>query len=470
MFLQQIYIIANILMLLDGMICIATGYIAYTISLELQTGVLVMSWNDFIGSVIFVMFFNNYTMGKFGFYSEKRFPSYWAVLKSLSLVVLLDFVALSTGAFLLGIQPFSRVFVSVYAPTAFLSFTITRILLDFYLDRRALTSRNSRQILLVGTGERVRHVADALAVQRTWGHQIAGCLNVDGGRRPQAEGIPVLGDLEGFDKVLREHEIDEVFFALPRDFSIDLGSCLRKCEEMGVAFRIVPGMFDMSDPSLRVETIQGIPTLAAHSIEASASGLMYKRCLDLIAGFVGFLLFLLLYPIVGLAIKLDSPGPVLFKQHRVGRNNRIFYLYKFRSMVTDAEAKKEELLARSEMSGPIFKMEDDPRITRVGKFLRKTSLDEFPQFINVLRGDMSLVGTRPPTLDEVVQYEDWHRRRISIKPGITGLWQISGRNEIKEFTEVVKLDLQYIDRWQFWNDLMILWKTFWVVLARKGAK
>ena len=139
-------------------------------------------------------------------------------------------------------------------------------------------------------------------------------------------------------------------------------------------------------------------------------------------------------------------------------------------MVANAESKKEELLATSEMKGAMFKMENDPRITRVGRSLRKTSLDEFPQFINVLKGEMSLVGTRPPTPDEVRQYEDWHRRRISMKPGITGLWQISGRNRITDFNEVVKLDLQYIDRWRFRNDLAILWKTIWVVLARKGAK
>jgi lipopolysaccharide/colanic/teichoic acid biosynthesis glycosyltransferase len=139
-------------------------------------------------------------------------------------------------------------------------------------------------------------------------------------------------------------------------------------------------------------------------------------------------------------------------------------------MVKDAEAKKSELMENNEMMGPIFKVEDDPRITSVGKFLRKTSLDEMPQFINVLKGEMSLVGTRPPTPDEVQQYEDWHLRRISTKPGITGLWQISGRNAIKDFTEVVKLDLQYIDGWRFATDLWILWKTVWVVLARKGAK
>ena len=151
-------------------------------------------------------------------------------------------------------------------------------------------------------------------------------------------------------------------------------------------------------------------------------------------------------------------------------HGRRFNLYKFRSMTIDAESQKAKLIAKSEMNGPIFKMDNDPRITRVGRFLRKTSLDEFPQFINVLKSEMSMVGTRPPTPDEVKQYEDWHRRRISMKPGITGLWQVSGRNKITDFTEVVKLDLKYIDRWQFWHDLAILWKTVWVVLARKGAK
>ena len=185
---------------------------------------------------------------------------------------------------------------------------------------------------------------------------------------------------------------------------------------------------------------------------------------------MGTLFFFILYPVIGLAIKLDSSGPILFKQARVGQNNRLFTLYKFRSMVVDAEKRQSALLGNSEMTGPMFKMEDDPRMTKVGRFLRKTSLDEIPQLITILRGEMSLVGTRPPTPNEVKQYENWHRRRISAKPGLTGLWQISGRSKISDFVEVVKLDLQYIDNWRFLHDLVILWKTIWVVLARKGAK
>jgi exopolysaccharide biosynthesis polyprenyl glycosylphosphotransferase len=338
------------------------------------------------------------------------------------------------------------------------------------LDRRALNAFNSNQILLVGTGDRVATVKDALERQRSWGHQVAGFLNVDGQHGAESLNIPVLGNLKDFDRVLDEHQIDEVIFAIPRNVQVSLDMYLQKCEKTGVSFRIVPGLYDTGQNTLRVETLQGIPTLAAHSGSATASGLLYKRILDLVAGLVGFLICLVFYPIIALAIKLDSPGPVLFKQCRIGKNNRQFCLYKFRTMVADADSMKKELLKQSEMSGPMFKMEDDPRITRVGKFLRKTSLDEFPQFVNVLKGEMSLVGTRPPTPDEVEQYHDEHRRRISIKPGITGLWQISGRNEVTEFSEVVKLDLNYIDSWRFMKDLQILWKTLWVVLARKGAR
>jgi len=470
MFSHQFYIIANMLMLLDGLICIFTGYFAYSLSLEIRTGVPIMAWNDLIGSILFLMFANNYLMGKLGFYSEKRLPSYWAMMRSLIMVVSLGFIALSTAAFLIKIQAFSRVFVLTYFFMALLSFIITRIVLYYYLDHRALTAFNSRQILLVGARDRIEAMFDALNKQRSWGHQVAGCLNVDDQSNPETSDIPVLGNLNDFDEVLHEHQIDEVIFALSKNFPIDMKKYLQKCEEIGVAFRVVPGLFDLSHPILKVENLQEIPTLTGYSGTASASSLLYKRILDLVVGSFGFLFFLILYPIVGLAIKLDSPGPILFKHLRIGQNNRHFYLYKFRSMIADAESKKSDLLTKSEVSGPLFKMEHDPRITRVGRFLRKTSLDEFPQFINVLKGEMSLVGTRPPIPDEVEQYEDWHRRRISIKPGVTGLWQISGRSAITDFVEVVKLDLKYIDNWRFWKDLTILWKTVWVVLARKGAK
>ena len=174
--------------------------------------------------------------------------------------------------------------------------------------------------------------------------------------------------------------------------------------------------------------------------------------------------------VVAIPLKLESPGPLFFKQKRVGRNGRYFYIHKLRSMYVDAEARKKELMAQNEMNGLMFKMEDDPRVTKVGKFIRRTSIDELPQFFDVLRGDMSLVGTRPPTVDEYKQYESHHKRRLSMKPGITGLWQVSGRSDIEDFEEVVKLDVAYIDNWSLWGDVKILFKTIYVVFAGKGAK
>ena len=174
--------------------------------------------------------------------------------------------------------------------------------------------------------------------------------------------------------------------------------------------------------------------------------------------------------IVGPMIKLESPGPIFFAQKRVGRNGRIFKMYKFRSMYADAEERKKELMAQNEMNGLMFKMENDPRITKTGDFLRKTSLDEFPQFINILKGDMSLVGTRPPTLDEFAQYSPYHKKRLSFRPGLTGMWQVSGRSDITDFEEIVKLDVEYIDNWSFWLDIKILLKTFLEVFTQKGAR
>ena len=198
-------------------------------------------------------------------------------------------------------------------------------------------------------------------------------------------------------------------------------------------------------------------------------GLVIKRGFDILGSLVGLLLTALITPFAALAIKLDSPGPVFFSQTRVGLNGRRFRIYKFRSMYIDAEERKKELEAKNEMQGLMFKIKDDPRVTRVGRFLRRTSLDEFPQFLNILRGEMSLVGTRPPTEDEFARYDQHYRRRLSMTPGLTGMWQVSGRSDVENFDDVVRMDLIYIDQWSLSLDLKILIKTVLVVFGRRGA-
>ena len=207
-----------------------------------------------------------------------------------------------------------------------------------------------------------------------------------------------------------------------------------------------------------------------HTVSLNATERFFKRLIDIFGSLFGIILSSPIMLIAAIAIKLDSPGDVIFKQERVGLNGRHFYMFKFRSMCVDAEEKKKELMEQNEMESQfMFKMQNDPRITRIGGILRKTSIDELPQFFNVLRGEMSLVGTRPPTVDEVELYERGHWRRMSIKPGITGMWQVSGRSSVTDFDEIVEMDTQYIDRWNVLLDIQILLKTVWQVFRRKGA-
>ena len=206
------------------------------------------------------------------------------------------------------------------------------------------------------------------------------------------------------------------------------------------------------------------------TLELQLRDQVLKRMMDIAGALVGCLISLPIIAIVAIPLKIESPGPLIFKQKRVGLNGRIFYIHKLRSMYTDAEERKKELMAKNEMNGLMFKMQDDPRITKVGKFIRKTSIDELPQFFDVLCGNMSLVGTRPPTVDEYNQYDSHHKRRLSMKPGITGLWQVSGRSSIQNFEDVVALDVQYIDHWSLWGDIKLLFKTVAVVFTGRGAE
>jgi exopolysaccharide biosynthesis polyprenyl glycosylphosphotransferase len=280
-----------------------------------------------------------------------------------------------------------------------------------------------------------------------------------------------LGCVDQLVDLCKQNPVDEVIFCLPRESFFQAEQHVLDLEELGITSRMVLHLCEDSRSRRELSFFHHeVPILTFHSKSLDAQQLFLKRLLDVAGAVVGLVLTLLLLPFVALAIKLDSRGPVFFSQERIGLNGRIFKCWKFRSMYIDAEARKAELLHHNEMKGSIFKISDDPRVTRVGKLLRKSSLDEFPQFWNVFRGEMSLVGTRPPTPDEVAGYENWQRRRISIKPGITGLWQVSGRNQISDFDEIVKLDIEYIERWSLWLDAKILLKTIWVVFVGRGAR
>jgi exopolysaccharide biosynthesis polyprenyl glycosylphosphotransferase len=287
----------------------------------------------------------------------------------------------------------------------------------------------------------------------------------------EIEGIPVVADQKRIFEVAKKNVVDEVFINIPRSIKIDLEALILEFEKMGIIVHLNLDIF--GNINLKEKKIN---ELAGHNVVTFSTKLFdtrqvfIKRALDILGALVGCILLVIISIFLTPAIKFESKGPVFFTQTRVGKNGRKFKIYKFRSMYQDAEQRKKELMEKNEINGLMFKITDDPRITKVGKFIRKTSLDEFPQFINVLMGDMSLVGTRPPTEDEFLQYGAEHKRRLMLKPGLTGLWQVSGRSNIKDFEEVVRMDLEYIDNWSTKLDVKLLFKTVGIVVFGRGAR
>ena len=463
---QQVYIINTLRMTLDALCIVVSGYAAYYFAYPHIDSIFNMNTNIFSGSVLLIMFVNNYIMRKFELYSDRRASSllslYWAIIKC----VFIDFAALAAGIFILNPSDYSRTFFICFYLSTLSMFLLERSVIGFYTRTMARKSFNARKILVVGDMERGRFVSDMLERQLSWGHEVVGRLTAD--KQDMGNG-DTLGTIDRLTEVLREYAVDEVIFALDGNRSVNLRPHLDTCKKMGISARILPALWQPGKQGISVEVCQNIPFFIMQTANFDAAGMLYKRMFDLTGSIVGVIIFILICPFVAVIIKLDSEGPVLFKQKRMGKNGRIFNLYKFRTMYVDAEQSKHELMKKNEMNGAMFKLKKDPRITKAGRWLRNLSIDEIPQFLNVLKGEMSLVGTRPPTLDEVAQYQPEHLKRISAKPGITGLWQVSGRNKIIDFEQIVELDCRYLDNWRFFDDVKLIFKTILVVLQRKGA-
>ena len=279
-----------------------------------------------------------------------------------------------------------------------------------------------------------------------------------------------LGSVKDLERIVHENAIGQVYIMNRKSDMVDIQQYIDICLDMGVSVRIIVKLFQAHGAHRYVSSVGTYPVVTYHRVCLDESSNALKRMIDIIGSLIGIILFSPVMLVTAIAIKLDSKGPVIFKQKRAGINGSIFEMYKFRSMCVDAEELKAKLQEQNEVKdGLMFKIKDDPRITKVGKFIRKTSIDELPQFFNVLFGSMSLVGTRPPTLDEVEKYERAHWRRMSIKPGITGMWQVSGRSQITDFEKIVELDTEYIDNWSIWLDFKIMLRTVTSLLQRKGA-
>lgn len=405
-----------------------------------------------------------------GIYKSLRTKRTVEVLAQLFKAHLTAAIIASSVVFYVEPHDFGRKQFLLFILFSFLALAVGKLSLRallYYFRRRGYNIRN---ILLVGYEGMADEFIRLVEHNTIWGFHIIGIIGDSTAISMQNNQYPHLGELDDIIEVCKVKMVDEVVFCLPGSKSGEIEGLVHELNEMGVTSRMILDFSYFPANRRELYMFNGeLPMLTFYCNAFDTKTLLAKRILDLVGASVGLVLLTLLLPFLAFAIKLDSPGPIFFSQERVGENGRRFRCWKLRSMTVDAEERKQELMAYNEMQGQMFKMKHDPRITGVGRLLRKTSLDEIPQFWNVLKGEMSLVGTRPPTPDEVSHYENWHRKRICIKPGITGLWQVSGRSQIQDFDQVARLDIQYIENWTLWQDIKILLKTFWVVFARRGA-
>lgn len=384
----------------------------------------------------------------FGVYSEPGLRPLYQVLR-LSKAIGFAWLVMLAVQFFVNQDRSNRLIVLFTLVLNYLLLVSYRVILFKITKHGAL---DIRHVAVVGTGQIARDFARTIEEHRDWGLKLVGIFSQDEVRR-----------------VLESGGIDELILVADHDGLNEFTHIFVMCEELGVTTRVILNFFPHSIARMELHQFEGFPLLSFSTTPTNEALMLVRRVLDVVLAGLLVLITLPVTALTALLIKVTSPGPVLFKQDRCGLNGRLFLMYKFRSMVDNAEQLRFELEALNEMDGPVFKSSRDPRITAIGKIIRRFSIDELPQLYNVLRGEMSLVGPRPPLPQEVARYVRWQRRRLSMKPGITCLWQISGRNEVS-FDDWMKLDLTYIDNWSLLLDLKILLKTVPVVLLGRGAK
>ncbi len=378
-------------------------------------------------------------------------------------------IVLSVGyAFRILFVPRTLIFFFVGVNFAFL--LAERALFGRWLARRFEREARRRSVLIVGTGSLARGFASECGAHPGWGLRVVGLLTAEAREVGLAfDGHEVLGTYEDFPRLTHDLILDQVVIAAPlEDFAL-LGAVFATCDEIGLRVLVLSDWFLSGASRLRLARLGELRAVALAPTVEHEWQLFFKRALDVVLSAIGLIVLAPAFVVIAVAIKCSSEGPVFYTWRVVGFNRRPFVSYKFRTMYADADRVKETLAPLNEMQGPVFKIRNDRRVTPVGRFLRKFSLDELPQLYSVLKGDMSLVGPRPPLVTEVPRFESWHRRKLSIRPGITCLWQIKGRSSITDFDEWVKLDLEYIDNWSLWLDVKILLRTIPAVLFARGA-
>jgi exopolysaccharide biosynthesis polyprenyl glycosylphosphotransferase len=373
--------------------------------------------------------------------------------------------------FFMRMQYISRLIIVIFAAADFLFLVGIRFFVLQYYRESIRNGRNLLQVLIIGSRDRAKELTRALRNQSMWGVEIIGYLDPDpkvvGG---SVDGIPIIGSVANITECLKDNVVDEVIIAISRSMLTDVEPLVEACEQEGIPLRFMADVFNVQVARVSLMQMGNIPLLTLEAVAQDEDQLFLKRLFDVTLTLLAMPLFLPIMAVTAIAIKLDSPGPVFFVQQRVGLRKHLFPMFKFRSMQVDAEEQLKKIEHLNEAEGPIFKMSDDPRVTRVGRFIRKTSIDELPQLFNVLRGEMSLVGPRPMSIRDVDLFDTGiQRKRFSVKPGITCFWQISGRSNLP-FSKWLELDLQYIENWSFALDLKILLKTPAAVWISDGAR
>jgi exopolysaccharide biosynthesis polyprenyl glycosylphosphotransferase len=409
----------------------------------------------------------------FGIYHSRRLSSRFEEIADILKASTVGTLGILLGAAVFHIQMITVIFAVVFWVVGTLTTISSRVILRSALKQVRVHGRNLRDMLIVGTNARAVQFAHKIETQSGLGYRILGFVDEPWAGMTEfgASGYRVVCNLAELPHFLRTNVVDEVVMALPMRSQHSCASEVAAlCEEQGILLRFTPNLFNLKLARSKADEFEGDSMITHYT-----GGMMerpsfvVKRLIDFVVSLTAIVMLSPVYLLTALSIKLTSRGPVLFAQNRLGLNKRRFKIYKFRTMVPDAEKRMKEIEHLNEVSGPVFKIKNDPRITPVGRLLRKTSLDELPQLLNVLSGDMSLVGPRPlPVRDYEGFSEDWQRRRFSVRPGITCTWQVGGRSSIS-FEKWMELDLQYIDKWSLWLDLQILLKTIPAVLRGSGA-
>lgn len=458
-------------LLLTDLICIAISYIVAILIRYGKFARVMEPELHTLGCVLFLLFCTIYS---FWFDWNRSFLERGSLVEFTAVFKFNLFMLLAAQSILFVVQrsnDFSRLVMGYFAILNVILTWCVRLFMKKIL-RRYFTRESKRIKMMIITKDAVMNqTVDQLKNRVDINYEIVALACVDEDRKGVVvDGITVTAQHDDVIETARQMPLDEAFINLPDYDKRYVKNIIHELESMGVTCHYNIDIIDGAQKEIIVDSFAGYTVVTYAINHFDSRRMMVKRLMDIAGGLVGLLITAVLFPFVALAIKLDSKGPILFAQTRIGKNGRRFKIYKFRSMYIDAEERKKELEAQNEMQGLMFKMENDPRITKVGRFIRKTSIDELPQFFNIVKGDMSLVGTRPPTEDEFEQYSSHYRRRLSMTPGLTGLWQISGRSDIVDFDEVVKLDLEYIDNWSLGWDIKILFKTVGAVLWGRGSK